>query len=89
MVLALSGGLGRARTLHGGRLGGSGLQTILRSFDKSHKGLPTPVSINSKAEITGVRLFGFSLKTLWLSVILEAVVLGVVQGLFGGKEITE
>ena len=63
--------------------------TILRSFDKSNKGLPTPVSIGSKDEITGVCLCGLSLKALWFSVVLEAVVLGVVQGLFGGKEITE
>ena len=33
---------------------GSGLQTILRSFDKSNKGLFTPVSIGSEDEITGV-----------------------------------
>ena len=58
---------------------GSGLQTILRSFDKSNKDLFTPVSINSKDEITGVCLCGISLKALWFSVVLEAVVLGVVQ----------
>ena len=63
--------------------------TILRSFDKSNKGLFTPVSIGSEDEITGVSFMWFSLKALWLSVVLEAVVLGVVQGLFGGKEITE
>ena len=40
------------------------------------------MSIGSEDEITGVRLFGFSLKALWFSVVLEAVVLGVVQGLF-------
>ena len=68
---------------------GSGLQTILRSFDKSNKGLFTPVSIGSEDEITGVSFMWFSLKALWFSVVLEAVVLGVVQGLFGGKEITE
>ena len=59
--------------------GGSGLQTILQSFDKSNKGLPTPVSIDSKDKLLGSRLCGFSLKALWLSVVLEAVVLGVVQ----------
>lgn len=53
--------------------------TIVRSFDKSHKGLFTPVSIGSEEESTGVYLCGFSLKALWLSVVLEAVVLGVVQ----------
>ena len=58
---------------------GSGLQTILRSFDKSNKGLPTPVSIGSEDEITGVSFMWFSLKALWFSVVLEAVVLGVVQ----------
>ena len=53
--------------------------TILRSFDKSNKGLFTPVSIGSEDEITGVCLCGFSLKALGLSVVLEAVVLRVVQ----------
>ena len=37
------------------------------------------MSINSKDEITGVCLCGLSLKALWFSVVLEAVVLGVVQ----------
>ena len=41
---------------------GSGLQAILRSFDKSNKGLPTPVSINSKAEITGGSFVRFLFK---------------------------
>ena len=58
---------------------GSGLQTILRSFDKSNKGLFTPVSIGSEDEITGGLFMWFSLKVLWFSVVLEAVVLGVVQ----------
>ena len=68
---------------------GSDLGSILRSFDKSNKGLFTPVSIGSEDEITGVSFMWFSLKVLSFSVVLEAVVLGVVQGLFGGKEITE
>ncbi|APT96185.1 hypothetical protein CSTAT_13285 (plasmid) [Corynebacterium stationis] len=68
-------------------VGGSGLQAILRSFDKSNKGLFTPVSIGSEDEITGVSLMWFSLKALWLSVVLEAVVLGVVQICFGGNQI--
>ena len=59
----------------------------MRSFDKSHKGLFTPVSIGSEEESTGVYLCGFSLKALWLSVVLEAVVLGVVQICFDGNQI--
>ena len=47
------------------------------------------MSIGSEDEITGVSFMWFSLKVLSFSVVLEAVVLGVVQGLFGGKEITE
>ena len=66
---------------------GSGLQTILRSFDKSNKDLFTPVSIGSEDAITGVSFMWFSLKALWFSVVLEAVVLGVVQICFGGNQI--
>ena len=40
-------------------------------------------------KLLGFPLCGVSLKALWFSVVLEVVVLGVVQGLFGGKEITE
>ena len=58
---------------------GSDLDSILRSFDKSNKGLFTPVSIGSEDEITGVSFMWFSLKVLSFSVVLKVVVLGVVQ----------
>ncbi|SLM92935.1 hypothetical protein CZ765_10780 [Corynebacterium casei] len=38
-------------------------------------------------KLLGFPLCGFFLKALWFSVVLEAVVLGVVQGFFGGNQI--
>ena len=61
LVVALPGGLGRATTVTVA-VRGSGLQTILRSFDKSNKDLFTPVSINSKDAITGLSFMWFFFK---------------------------
>ena len=55
MILALPGGREAGLELYIVAVWGRRPITIVRSFDKSNKGLFTAVSIDSKAEITGVR----------------------------------
>ena len=82
MILALLGGLTVTAAAWGKRL--TNYSAELR---ESNKGLPTPVSIDTRTKLLGLPLCGLSLKALRLSAVLEAVVLGVVQICFDGNQI--
>ena len=66
---------------------GSGLQTIVRSFDKSNKGLPTSVSIDSEDEITGGSLVRFLFKGSLVLCSPESCCAWSSPGCLGGNQI--
>ena len=60
-------------------VGGAAYKLFCGASTKVTRACPLQSALTARPKLLGFPLCGLSLKTLWLSVVLEAVVLGVVQ----------